>query len=177
MKITKRKLLSKSKLTALTCAVLLGLYGTSVTGAAEAAPVIVSGGGRDVFEVRFLTITDKNKEAAGVLFWDFADPDAKNAKPYNHPLQTQDGIIKGVQYWADILGAKTRNALPARSQGCDTAIWAIRRTAAICATCRTERTLFYPLAKRRNLPKAGASAAMPALCGAVTTETGPAASP
>ena len=45
MKITKRKLLSKSKLTALTCAVLLGLYGTSVTGAAEAAPVIVSGGG------------------------------------------------------------------------------------------------------------------------------------
>ncbi|WP_177205960.1 autotransporter outer membrane beta-barrel domain-containing protein, partial [Succiniclasticum ruminis] len=110
----KRNLFSKNKLTALTAAVLLGLYGTSATVAAEAAPVIVSGGGRDVFEVRYLTITDKNKEAAGVLFWDFANPDAKKAKPYNHPSQTQDGILKGVQYWADILGAKTRNALPAR---------------------------------------------------------------
>ena len=37
MKVTKRKLLSKRKLTALTAAVLLGLYGTSVTGVAAAA--------------------------------------------------------------------------------------------------------------------------------------------
>ena len=67
MKRTKGQQLFKRKLTALTASVLLGLYGTSVTGAAEAAPVIVSGGGRDVFEVRYLTITDKNKEAAGFV--------------------------------------------------------------------------------------------------------------
>ncbi len=48
MKRVKRNLFSKNKFAALTAAVLLGLYGTSVTVAAEAAPVIVSGGGRDV---------------------------------------------------------------------------------------------------------------------------------
>ena len=112
MKKTKHDRISKSKLTALTAAVLLGLYGTSVTGVAEAAPVIVSGGGRDVFEVEYLNITDKNKEAAGVLFLDFLEDESEASAPYNHKAQTQKGVINGVQYWADILGSGTKNPVP-----------------------------------------------------------------
>ena len=112
MKKTKHDKISKSKLTALTAAVLLGLYGTSVTGAAEAAPVIVSGGGRDVFGVEYLNITDKNKEAAGVLFLDYLEDESEVSAPYNHKAQTQQGVINGVQYWADILGSGTKNPVP-----------------------------------------------------------------
>ena len=112
MKKTKHDKISKSKLTALTAAVLLGLYGTSVTGAAEAAPVIVSGGGRDVFGVEYLNITDKNKEAAGVLFLDYLEDESEASAPYNHKSQTQKGVINGVQYWADILGSGTKNPVP-----------------------------------------------------------------
>ena len=56
MKRVKRNLFSKSKLAALTAAVLLGLYGTSVTGVAEAAPVIVSGGGSEKLPANIFTV-------------------------------------------------------------------------------------------------------------------------
>ena len=114
MKKAKRQLFSKRKLTVLTAAVFLGLCSSVVPGAAEAAPVIVSGGGRDVFDVDFVKVTGKNKDAAGVLFFDFLKDESEKVIPYNHPAQTRKGIIRGVQYWADILGSQTKNPVPAQ---------------------------------------------------------------
>ena len=114
MKRTKRNLLFKRKLTILTAAVFLGLCGSVVPGTAEAAKLIVSGGGRSVFDVNFVNVTDQNKEAAGVLFVDYLDDESKTVIPYNHPAQTQKGVINGVQYWADMLGSDTKNPVPAQ---------------------------------------------------------------
>ncbi len=114
MKRTKQNLLFKRKLTILTAAVFLGLCGSVVPGTAEAAKLIVSGGGRSVFDVNFVNVTDQNKEAAGVLFVDFLDDKSKNVIPYNHPAQTQQCVIHGVQYWADMLGSGTKNPVPAQ---------------------------------------------------------------
>lgn len=114
MKRTKQQLLFKRKLTFLTVTVFLGLCGSVVPGTAEAAKLIVSGGGRSVFDVNFVNVTDQNKEAAGVLFVDYLDDESKTVIPYNHPAQTQKGVINGVQYWADMLGSGTKNPVPAQ---------------------------------------------------------------
>ena len=114
MKRTKRNLLFKRKLTILTAAVFLGLCGSVVPGTAEAAKLIVSGGGRSVFDVDFVKVTDQNKEAAGVLVLDFLKDKSETVIPYNHPEQTQKGVINGVQYWADMLGSGTKNPVPAQ---------------------------------------------------------------
>ena len=114
MKRTKQQLLFKRKLTFLTVMVFLGLCGSVVPGTAEAAKLIVSGGGRSVFDVNFVNVTDQNKEAAGVLFVDYLDDESKTVIPYNHPAQTQKGVINGVQYWADMLGSDTKNPVPAQ---------------------------------------------------------------
>ena len=114
MKRTKQQLLFKRKLTFLTVTVFLGLCGSVVPGTAEAAKLIVSGGGRSVFDVNFVNVTDQNKEAAGVLFVDYLDDKSKTVIPYNHPAQTQKGVINGVQYWADMLGSDTKNPVPAQ---------------------------------------------------------------
>lgn len=98
----------------LTVTVFLGLCGSVVPGTAEAAKLIVSGGGRSVFDVNFVNVTDQNKEAAGVLFVDYLDDESKTVIPYNHPAQTQKGVINGVQYWADMLGSGTKNPVPAQ---------------------------------------------------------------
>ena len=114
MKRTKRNLLFKRKLTILTAAVFLGLCGSVVPGTAEAAKLIVSGGGRSVFDVDFVKVTDQNKEEAGVLVLDFLKDKSEIVIPYNHPAQTQKGVINGVQYWADMLGSGTKNPVPAQ---------------------------------------------------------------
>lgn len=114
MKRTKRNLLFKRKMTILTAAVFLGLCGSVVPGTAEAAKLIVSGGGRSVFDVDFVKVTDQNKEAAGVLVLDFLKDKSETVIPYNHPEQTQKGVINGVQYWADMLGSGTKNPVPAQ---------------------------------------------------------------
>ena len=103
----KKEKISHKRWCALTASILLGILSMSVASAGEE----INSGNKEVFVVNIIDDTDATREQIkNYIFFDGVI--GKN--PITISDDNKNGIIKGIQYWADILAPNTTITHPAQ---------------------------------------------------------------